>query len=128
MSKEIIISIVVIILIVILDITTVRYTSKAVGTLSTTIEEIKEQILNKDSEDKIQDNINKLRDEWDGYYKKLAYYLEHDELEKVETKLSRINGYAEAKEFEDALSELDETIFILSHIEDKEKFSFQSMF
>ena len=128
MSKEIIISIVVIILIVILDITTVRYTSKAVGTLSTTIEEIKEQILNKDSQDKIQDNINKLRDEWDVYYKKLAYYLEHDELEKVETKLSRINVYAETKEFEDALSELDETIFILSHIEDKEKFSFQSMF
>lgn len=128
MTKVITISVVVIILIVILDVITVNYTSKAVNTISTTVEEIKEQILNKEEHSKIQNNINKLREQWDEYYKKLAYYLEHDELEKVETKLSRISGFAETKEFEDALSELTETVFILGHIEDKEQFSFQTMF
>ena len=128
MSKEIIISIVVIILIVILDITTVRYTSKAVGTLSTTIEEIKEQILNKDSQDKIQDNINKLRDEWDVYYKKLAYYLEHDELEKVETNLTNIRSYVEEDEINMAISSIDEAEFILGHIKEKNAFELENIF
>lgn len=127
-TREIIISIIVIILIITLDVITVQYTSKSVSILSNKMEEIKNDILNKKKEEEIANQIEELKKQWENYYKKLAYYIEHDELEKVETKLSRIDGYVELGEYEDTIAELEETIFILSHIEDKQRFSVQSMF
>ena len=58
----------------------------------------------------------------------LAYYIEHDELEKVETNLTGLRSFIESKEYSDALAELDKTVFVLRHIEDKNKFNLQNVF
>lgn len=129
MSKEIIISIIVIILIITLDVITNNYTVNTTAVLSDKIEKMKENILNSEKDDeKIKVQMEDLQKEWKKYHQKLSYYLEHDELEKVETKLARVNGEIEIGKYEDTIAELDETIFILNHIKDKEKFSFQSIF
>lgn len=129
MSKEIIISIIVIILIITLDVMTTNYTSDAISILSEKIEEMKGNILNSEKDEaKIKIQMKDLQTEWKKHHQKFSYYLEHDELEKVETKLARINGEIEIRKYEDTIAELDETIFILNHIKDKEKFSFQSIF
>ncbi len=129
MNKELLISIAVIVAIIILDIITTNYTEHAIYILSQKIEAIKEDILNERTEkNNLKKQVNQLQEEWTNHYKKLAYYLEHDELEKVKTKITRINGYIEQEEYKDTYVELEETSFILQHIADKEKFSVQSIF
>lgn len=129
MNKELLISLVVIVVIIILDIITTNYTENAIYTLSQKIETIKQEILNeKKEENDLKKQISQLQEEWTNHYKKLAYYLEHDELEKVKIKLTRINGYIEQEEYKETYVELEETSFILQHIADKEKFSLQSIF
>ena len=63
--------------------------------------------------------MNELKDNWDERYKKLSYFIEHDELEKVETNLTAMNGYIEANNLEEVRSKIQETEFILKHIEKK---------
>lgn len=66
--------------------------------------------------------------QWEQRHDKLAYFIEHDELEKVETEFVAMKSYIEAKDYEEATSELDKSVFILKHIEDKYDFNLQNIF
>ena len=54
--------------------------------------------------------------------------MEHDELEKVGNSLTALEAHIEVKEYNDAIENLDESIFILQHIQEKERFSIRSIF
>ena len=69
-----------------------------------------------------------IKKEWENRYDKLAYFIEHDELEKVKTDLTALNSFIETKEYAEAISELDKCVFILKHIEDKYAFNLQNVF
>lgn len=58
----------------------------------------------------------------------MAYYIEHDELEKVETNLTALKSFVDSNEYVDAMSELDKSVFVLKHIEDKYAFNLQNIF
>ena len=60
--------------------------------------------------------------------KKLAYYIEHDELEKVDTNLIGLKSYIETEEESDAVSELEKSVFVLKHIEDKTRMNLKNIF
>ena len=77
---------------------------------------------------KIESKVKEIRDEWESRHEKLAYYIEHDELEKVETNLVALNGFIESNEYSDAISELDKSVFVLKHIEDKYAFNLENVF
>lgn len=66
--------------------------------------------------------------QWQEKHDKLAYFIEHDELEKVETELIVIKSYIETEDYEESISELDKGVFILKHIEDKYAFNLQNVF
>ena len=82
-------------------------------------EEVNENIKNKKEE---------MKKEWENRYDKLAYFIEHDELEKVKTDLTALNSFIETKEYAEAISELDKCVFVLKHIEDKYAFNLQNVF
>ncbi len=65
---------------------------------------------------------------WERRHDKLAYFIEHDELEKVKTDLTALNSFIETKEYAEAISELDKCVFVLKHIEDKYAFNLQNVF
>ena len=77
---------------------------------------------------KIESKVKELRDDWENRHDKLAYYIEHDELEKVETNLVALNGFIESSKYSDAISELDKSVFVLKHIEDKYAFNLENVF
>ena len=52
-------------------------------------------------------------------HRKLAMYIEHNELEKVETDLSSLNGYLKQEEYGDANAQIDVSIYVLEHIKNK---------
>lgn len=127
MVKEIIIIILVITLIISLDIITNRYTTYAADELSNKLYTLRENIISKDKEN-IDKQVKEIDAIWDEYNKKLSYYMEHDELEKVGNSLTALQAHIEVEEYNDAIENLDESIFILQHIQEKERFSIRSIF
>ena len=127
MYKEIIITILIVVLILGLDIITSRYTANAIVELSKNLDELKTDLDTK-SEDNIEEKTNNIFTKWREYYDVLAYYIEHDELEKVETQLTMLRSDQNEKQYEECKKEIDTTKFILKNIENKEKFTLQSVF
>ena len=120
MYKELIISIVVVGLIILGNIITQNNTIKSVNEISGELENLKE-IISKDEVD-AEKSKNKMQDiekVWEERYEKMAYYIEHNELEKVETELTKLKADIDMKEYKMGVENLDNCIFILEHIKDK---------
>ena len=120
MYKELIISIVVVGLIILGNITTQNNTIKSVNEISGRLENLREMI-SKDEVDaeKSKDKIQDVEKVWEKRYEKMAYYIEHNELEKVETELTKLKADIDMKEYKMGVENLDNCIFILEHIKDK---------
>lgn len=127
MVKEIVIIIIVLVLVISLDIITNNYTTYAADSLSGQFTELREYSLKKDKEN-INKKMQEIDNNWNKYNRKLTYYMEHDELEKVGNGLSALKAHIEVKEYNDSIEDIDEIIFILQHIQEKEKFSISSLF
>lgn len=127
MYKEMVISIILVILIIIGDSVTQNYTKNTVNSLTDTLENLKQSIDAK-SEENIEKEVNDFDAKWKDVHDKLAYYIEHDELEKVETNFVACKSLALSNEYEQALSELEKTKFVLDHITDKYMFNLVNIF
>ena len=134
MKKELIICIVIFTLIVIGNIITQNYTKQSVDNLSNKLEELKENIGGKIGENNNKENeeliekINDITKNWEERHDKLAYYIEHNELEKVEDNLTGLSSLVKTNEYPDAIKELDKCVFILKHIEEKYAFNLENIF
>ena len=127
MYKEMIISIILVILIFIGDFITQNYTKKAVSTLIDEFGKLKQSLINNSKEDS-EFEVNEIAKKWEEVHDKLAYYIEHDELEKVETNLTACKSLAETENYDLAISELEKTVFVLNHITDKYAFNLENIF
>ncbi len=131
MQKEIIVCIFIIVLITVGNVVTQNYTVESVESLADQLSDLKSDIFKEEENierDSIKDKIKQIEDNWESRYDKLAYYIEHDELEKVETNLTSLRSFIEANENSEAVSELDKSVFVLKHIEDKYAFNLQNIF
>lgn len=127
MHKEMIICVVLVILIIIGDIITQNYTKNTVNYITGELEILKQSLLEK-SNDRANEEIDKIDNKWNEVHDKLAYYIEHDELEKVETNFTACKSLAKTKEYQQAVSELEKTVFVLDHITDKYSFNWVNIF
>ena len=86
---------------------------------------------NKENDTKNSDLSKKSQEifkEWLKNFNVMAYFIEHDELEKVNTQMRLIMAEYDAKSLEDAVPEIEEGIFILEHIEDRQKITWKNIF
>lgn len=131
MWKEAIICSIIIITILIGNQVTQSYSVETVEEITIKLEELKQE-MNKEQEninhEKINEKIEDIFNKWNERHDKLAYYIEHDELEKVETNLTSLKSYIKTNQYAEAVCELDKTVFILKHIEDKYVFNLQNVF
>ena len=58
----------------------------------------------------------------------MAYYIEHDELEKVKTAITSIKSYVEVKEYNQSLESIDKCKYILEHIQESQRLSLDNIF
>lgn len=129
MYKEIIISLVIIIGIFILNNVTENYTKDSLEIMSKKFVEVREELL--EDEQKKEPLIKKSEEliaNWDSRSQTLAYYIEHDELEKVDTYLVALKSNIESEDYEQAVENLDICVYILEHIDDKEAFLLKNIF
>lgn len=75
-----------------------------------------------------KEKIEHLNDDWNMINKKLAYYIEHDELEKISSSMVTIKEYIILENYEEAVPEIKKCIFILEHLEEKGTFSIVNLF
>ena len=133
MLKETIISIVVIVAIVLGNYATQNSTKEKIDELTLKLGDLRKQLIQAEvNNEKIQKETQTLYQEWEHNHdeldKILSLYIEHNELEKIETELTGMKSRIEIQEYQDSIDELDKSVFLLKHIEDKYAFNLQNIF
>lgn len=129
MRKEWIICIIVIFIVIITNIITQNYTNKSVETMDIKLGALKEKLTQEEVEkQEIQKEMKQIMEHWEKRYETLAYYIEHDELEKVETELTSLQANIEVEQYEESVPDLEKSIFILNHIKEKFKLNVKNIF
>ena len=129
MLKESIICIIIVIAIIFGNNTTQDYTKESISELSSGLLTLRGNVNQENMEDEnIQKEAQEIYEHWEKRHEKLAYFIEHDELEKVETELIAIKSEVETGNYEELISAIDKSVFILKHIEDKYAFNLQNIF
>ena len=113
MYREITIIIVILLLIFIGNYITQKNTVKSVEIMTKELTELKIDLLNNKDDKQIEEKIEYIMKEWNRLNKILAYYIEHDELEKVETDLTGVKANIEVDDYNCAIEELEKGIYIL---------------
>ncbi len=100
MNKELIISVIIIIFIFCLNYITQKNTDDTVEIVSDKLEIVRQEVMqeNPNKEEAIK-RAGIAYDKWEELDDKLAYYVEHDELEKVTTALTSVKSYIEVEEY-----------------------------
>ena len=127
MYKEIIIAIVIIVVVILGDILTQNYTKKSVNKLSNELDVLK-KYLEEENECSAKEQAQKVNDSLENIHSNLAYFIEHDEIEKIETNFTSCKSFIYSKSYNLAINELEKTIFVLNHLTDKNSFNLENIF
>lgn len=127
MFKESVICVLIITAIFSINAITQSFTRKTVGEITEIFIDLKGDILNQDK-NQTEKNLKMLDEKWKGVHEKLAYYIEHDELEKVDTAIVKMKAYVETEDFSSAIAELDEGKFVIEHIQEKYALNLKNIF
>lgn len=128
MFKEIFICILILSMIFVGNYITQSYTSKSVNEISKRLIEIKDEMKKESIESKkINDKIGEMSNNLERKHDKLSYYIEHNEIEKLETELTSLKSYVEVEQYDEAINEIDRALFLLNHIKDKYEFNLKTI-
>ncbi|MBR3134594.1 MAG: DUF4363 family protein [Clostridia bacterium] len=127
MKKEIIITIVTIFIIIAGDLITQNYTKRCVEKTSNDLTNLKQNVLN-NSGNNLKDTSKEIYNIWKENSKGLAFYIEHDELEKVDIQMKVVTADLESETPEESVSEIEQAIYLLHHIEEKRALKLKNIF
>lgn len=129
MKKEMIICIIVIAFIIIGNVITQNHTKQCVQQLNQELGDLKNEIsVVEKNHDNLKERSKEIRELWNDMQETLSFYIEHDELEKVETQLALLMGEMETELYDYAIPEIEKCQFILEHIEDKTSLTIKNIF
>lgn len=125
MKKELIIVGIIIIAIIVLNGISQGYTVNSVDKITEDLNELKSIAQNMEegkaeNEEQIFKKIEKIKEDWSKINYKMSYYIEHDEMEKVNSSMVKLEESFKLKEYKEGMTELENCKYILRHIKDKE--------
>lgn len=128
MYKEIIICTIVLVIIFGLNYITQKNTDDTVEIMYQNLETVRKDILEENPNKELAiEHAHEAYDKWEEEDDKMAYYIEHDELEKVKTALTSIRSFVEVEEYSDGIEAIDKCIYILDHIHEREMFTLDNI-
>lgn len=128
MKKEAIITISIVLLILLAEWLTQKYTHKSFAEVEENLIQLKEEILQTNANNsQLIEKTEQISELWESKQENLSYYLEHNELEKVNTQIVLIKGYLESDSPQDAIPDLEEGLYIIEHIKEKEAFKLKNI-
>lgn len=123
MRKEVIIVILIIAIIFTVNAISQSFTIESVQRITKDLEEL-ESIAkeNEDGENKeeISKIIEKVKSDWSNINYIMSYYIEHDEMEKVNSSMVKFETAFNLDEYNEGIIELENCKYILKHIKEKE--------
>ena len=129
MLKEIVICIIIVSMILIGNYITQNYTKQSISELTGELSNIRNKVIQENIEnEKIKEDVKSINKKWKEKYNKLAYYIEHNELEKIETELTAIKSKIETAEIKNAVKNIDKSIFLLKNVRDRYAFNLENIF
>ena len=129
MTKELLICIIIVILICVGDFFTQKYTKLCISEAESGLHELRETLMKEEVDsESAKREMTEILEKWSKRHPKLSYYIEHDEIEKVETELAGIKAYIEIEEYKEAVVEVDKAGYILEHIKNKNVFNLENIF
>ena len=129
MHKEIIISVIIVICIFTLNYLTHKYTKDSLDTFSSNCDEIREELLkNEHEKEQLMQKTNEIIENWNNRSDTLAFYIEHNELDKVDTYLSTLKGNIETEEYTRAVENIDLCKVSLERLDEKSAFLLKNIF
>lgn len=126
MSKELIISIIIIIVIVGLDILISNFVDGKMNYTLQMLEDMK-GILEEEDYTKAREKFEEINNYWYESEQVFSFYIEHDELEKVASDLASLDVYIKLED-DEALEKVSTMAFIIKHIEAKDDLSLKNVF
>ena len=129
MHKELIICIIVILIVILANAITQIYAQEAVDSMDQKLNALEANLEREnDAKKEIQESLDDVMLNWREKYESLAFFIEHDELEKVETQLTSLKAHIKTEEYEEAIDSLETSIFILNHIKEKFRLNMKNIF
>lgn len=129
MVKEFFICTIILVFIFIGNGITQGYSRSSIENINEKLTDLKEEMNTEEiNDEEILKKEREIDNQWQEMFARLAYYIEHEELEKVSRNLENVKTYIELKEYDNATKEVNEGIYILNHIEDKYSFNLQNIF
>lgn len=126
MKKELFLCLIIVFMIVISDTVLQRYTNSTMNSLNDDLNELKQELKEEETFNKLK--LKKIKEAWNKNFKVYTCFLEHDELEKINTQLVAIESGIEIEDKEYVYEEIDEAIFIIDHIESKQMLKLDNIF
>lgn len=122
--KEYVILFFIIVFVILIEIITDNITNKSITDINSTIEELESALESGVAEEKIKNLCSSWKKEED----KLAFYMEHDELEKVGVLVDNIKSDIANDSMNEINEKVDEIKFLLEHVKNKQKIELKNIF
>jgi hypothetical protein len=122
--KEYVILFFIIVFVILIEIITDNITNKSITDINSTIEDLESALESGVAEEKIKNLCSSWKKEED----KLAFYMEHDELEKVGVLVDNIKSDIANDSMDEINEKVDEIKFLLEHVKNKQKIELKNIF
>ncbi len=129
MRKQIIIIIFIIILIIIANTVSQFYIKNFFDSISEDLNKIEDKLISNNSEtSELEKEIENIENKWNSKHDYFACFIEHDELEKVETQLISISANIKVNDYGKSVDEVEKCKFIIKHIKEKDSLKIVNIF
>ena len=131
MIKEIIIIIVIIIVIVGLNYYTQTYLEKTSDDLTEKLIDLKkgiEIVKQTNDTEKIKEQSEEIKEQWDKQENTWSLLIKHEELDLIQISILKVKAGIENNALADSLLEIDQSIFLIGHIKEKDSFQLKNIF
>lgn len=129
MYKEVVISTIIIIAIIILNVVTQNYTKSTVSQIKEHLNNTKEELVKEEPNyDMALKKAKETFEKWEELDEIIVLYTEHSEIEKVSTAIISMQSFIEMEDDSQAVDSIDRCNYILENIESKERLSLDNIF
>ena len=129
MYKEVVISTIIIIAIIILNVVTQNYTKSTVSQIKEHLNNTKEELVKEEPDyDMALKKAKETFEKWEELDEIIVLYTEHSEIEKVSTAIISMQSFIEMEDDSQAVDSIDRCNYILKNIESKDRLSLDNIF
>lgn len=129
MYKEVVISTIIVIAIIVLNVVTQNYTKSTVSQIKEHLYNTKQELVKDEPDyDMALQKAKQTYEKWEELDEIIVLYTEHSEIEKVSTAIISMQSFIEMEDDSQAVDSIDRCNYILENIESKERLSIDNIF